>query len=436
MFLDDMSLLACTVGYGSLGLHGALGYDDRTVTVQQQPYAHALSAHPPSLLVWELDARFDELRCQVALDDGVATRESSADFIVAADGHPVAVMPQVRAGDPPRELKANIRSARTLTLLTQTTNWPFSHAVWLEPQVVAFPTGFQPQAWSDCLSRVKLEIPHRLPSAERCIATIASRGYARLLDQLLASLNARKLFRDTLVVVLNVDGDPECGRVIAKHGAMQLDCKRIARPNQTVKAALYSIASLVDARYYICLDADTLVLGDLHPLFDAIEAHPPDSILIARDAFLAQGDLLQQLCTHYRGSPNDLSLLLGRLNGEGEYGFVVNDGVFAGGRQALLGIESIIRNMRHAAAWTDYYPDHGWRNQFIFNLALARLRCASEIDTTYNLQLHMHEVEWRLGRTQVEAWWRGHRAHILHFCGWGREKYLDWRGRLAGGELQ
>jgi D-serine deaminase-like pyridoxal phosphate-dependent protein len=73
MFLDSLSPLRDTVGYGALGLHGSLGYEGKAVSVQRQAYPHAISAHPPSRLLFHCGGRFAAFSCQVALNDDVPT---------------------------------------------------------------------------------------------------------------------------------------------------------------------------------------------------------------------------------------------------------------------------------------------------------------------------------------------------------------------------
>ena len=425
MYLDQLELKEQSVGWGQVGTNGSLGYDGLSVTVQRASHQHAISAHAPSRLVFACDGQFGEFHCQVALNDDVAHKGSSADFVVVADGRVAGVAPQVRAGDPPRDLTLNIKDCRELELLAQTTQWSFCHSVWLDPQVlIAAETN---RNWTDALRRVRAKRPKRALRAKHCVATVVSSGYAPLLDGLLRSLQTRNLPPDTAIVVFNIGKDPECSRMIAQHNAHEIGCEPQARYNAAIKSVLYSVASLVDADKFICLDADMLVLDDLNGVFDAINAHSPDSILIVRDAFLTDGNLLKQLCTHYRGDKKDLNLLPGPIGEESSYQLIVNDGLFAGSRRALLGIDNLMRNMPRAAGWVDQFPDHGWRNQFVFNLVLARLRCGIELDPIYNLQMHMNDATPQTIDTRVQALWRGRKAHVLHFCGWGRDKYSDWR---------
>ena len=80
MYLDALKLLNADVGYGNIGLNGALGYEDKRVAVKGTQYAHAVSAHAPSRLVFELGRRFASFRCQVALNDDVPAGRTHADF--------------------------------------------------------------------------------------------------------------------------------------------------------------------------------------------------------------------------------------------------------------------------------------------------------------------------------------------------------------------
>ena len=86
------------------------------------------------------------------------------------------------------------------------------------------------------------------------------------------------------MVVFAVDPDDECHRVAAKYGATLIHCTARLPINATVKSVLYSVARVVDAPRFLCVDADTLVLGDLRPVFDAIDACPEGSLFAVREA--------------------------------------------------------------------------------------------------------------------------------------------------------
>jgi predicted O-methyltransferase YrrM len=432
VWLDDLPLSHAVVGYGALGMRGSLGYENKQVIVGGRHYPHALSTHPAASLIFRPGGRFSYFTCMVALNDDVPQGRSWADFSVLADGQLVAFASRVVAGAPPQPLRADIRGAQRLELRVRTDCWEFCHAVWLDPQLIEAGAESGADKLIDCLGRAEITMPAIAPQAERCIATIVSPGFSELLDDMLGSLNANGLCQDAILVVFAVNPDEECLRVINKYGAHMIGCRPLAEVNKNLKVVLYSSARFFNAKYFLCLDADMLVLGDLRPVFNALEATAENSILVCRENWRRQFQNLEQaLIELYYGQASDFERLLPDLSGENNFPLVVNDGLFAGSRSALLEIDAFIRGWSEARVWMDERPDISWRNQFVFNLALARLRCGVELDPTYNVQLNTQEVEmiWSDGRLQ--ATWRGRKARALHFNGNGRGKYQEWRSQFA-----
>jgi hypothetical protein len=290
---------------------------------------------------------------------------------------------------------------------------------------------------ADCLGRSAIVLPKTLPRAERCIATVVSPGFEGLLDDMLASLHANGGCPDALVAVFSVRESHEIRRIAAKHGAVLFRCRPQARIDATVKSVLYTVARAVEAERFVCLDADMLVLGSLGPLFAALEVCPEGTILACRERCGWFRDLADALCCGYLygGEESDIQRLLGRQNGEGGYPFVVNDGLFAGNRSALLALDGCIRGMPGVLAWVDERHEIRIRNQFIFNLALAHLSCGVELDPAYNVQLHAEHVDTGVEGGRARAWCAGREARVLHFNGWGRSRHPEYRSLFvpAGG---
>jgi predicted O-methyltransferase YrrM len=431
VYLDSLSPLLAQVGYGELGLSGHLGYEHKLVSVQRQPYRHAFSTHPPARLLFHLNSRFASFRCQVALNDDTARGISDADFLVSVDGRQVASAAAVVAGEPPRMITADITGAQLLELAVATNRWEHCHAVWLDPQVEEAAVDSSPRPVVDCLGRAEITLPSTLPRAERCIATVVSPGYTHLLDDMLGSLYANGGCQDALVLAFALGLDAECARIVAKYRATLIPCQPQAPVNPMSKAVLYSVAQVVEAQQFLCLDADMLILGELRPLFSALDACPQGSILACREGNGTgfQG-LAHALKLAYGGSDLDGQYLFAS-DDEANYALVVNDGLFAGSRAALLALDGTIRGMAGATTWIDQRRDIWWRNQFVFNLALARLRCGIELDGTYNVQLHAQDVRIHRAGARIEAEWHGRPARVLHFSGVGRRKYSEWQGHFA-----
>jgi predicted O-methyltransferase YrrM len=434
MYLDALPLIHAEVGYGMLGTRGKLGYEGKSVVVQRKAYQHALSTHPPARLRFQLDGRYARFHCRVALNDDVPPGVSHADFVVRADGRQVAFVSHVIAGQPPQAIQADISGAQVLELVVTTSHWEYAHAVWLDPEVseLAIETPGSNTRLTDCLERAEILLAAELPQVERCIATVVSPGYEQLLDDMLGSLYANGGCQDARLLVFMLGGNAVCERVVAKYQAIPIPCKVRARVTPMSKALLYSVAKVIDARYYLCLDADMLVLGPLSSVFSAIEACADGSILACREG---NGHGLQNLVYAlelvYGGHRSDLQLLLSKVADEGNYTLIVNDGLFAGSRSALLALDGAIRAMPYAATWTDQRRDIWWRNQFIFNLALAHLHCGVELDPTYNVQLHVQDVQISRREGRIHAIWNGRAVKVLHFSGAGRRKYPEWRNLFA-----
>jgi NPCBM/NEW2 domain len=431
VWLDAVAPVRARVGYGSLGALGSLGYEGKSVCVGGRHYEHALSSHPPAVITYSLRGRFSRFSALVALNDDVPAGSTHADFFVHADRRQIASATNVAPGEPPRPLTVRVTDARVLELSIRTRQWEHCHAVWLDPAIELASERTDAAAITDCLGRTDIHVPEAMPPAERCVATIVSPGFEWLMDDLLGSLRANGGCADARLIVMAVDRTAECRRIAAAHGAVVIECGPKARINPTVKAALYTLPALVDADKFLCLDADMLVVGSLAPIFDMLDACPESAVLAGREAN-GRGlrDLAHALSCVYGGRPSDLARLVGRSNGEAAYPLVINDGIFAGTRRALRAVDGVIRSWPSAATWVDERHDIWWRNQFIFNLALAKLRCGVALDATYNLQLDSQDVDISGRGQSLHASWNGQAVRILHFNGRGRHKYPQWRGRF------
>jgi len=431
--LDQLTPLQSRVGWGRLGIRGDLGYEGKAVCVGGRRYEHAISSHPPARILYYLGGSASTFRCKVALNDDVPLGSSYADFAVIADGSEVAHARYVVAGEVPRDLSVEIAGAQLLELTVSSARWPYSHAVWLEPELDALPDVRPPKEVVDALGYATIELPPPLPRVERCIATVASPGFETMLDDMLGSLVANGGCPGARIVVLLLGASPACETVIAKYRAVPVRCKPLRRLERGCKAILYSIALVAPAERYLCLDADTLVLGDLASLFAAIDVCPAGSVLASREGNSGGlRDLSEAIREIYDGEDADFARLLGSPHDEGSYRLVVNDGVFAGSHDALLALDATLRAMPGAFAWLEERPDVAWRNQFLFNLALARVNCGIQLDDTNNIQLHTTDVEVEGTDVTPAVRWQGQKVRILHVSGYGRGKHPELLGLYAG----
>ena len=433
LHLATIRPLQASVGWGQLGTGGSLGYEGKRVSVGGVQPERALSTHPPARVLYHLGGRAGRFRAQVAINDDVGPGSSQADFKVYADGRQVAAAYEVAAGEPARELLADVTGAQLLELVVTTSRWPHCHAVWIDPEVDELPLTDDATTLEDPLGMAEITLPRALPPAERCIATVASDGFERWLDDLLGSLLANGDVPDARLVVFLLGPSPACEAVAAKYHALPVRCRPLRRPNCGSKAVLYAVARVTAAERYLCLDADMLVMGSLAPVFATLDACPPGRVLACREG---NGhhyrDVEHIMSAAYGGQPGDIARITGGDGAEGGYPLVVNDGLFAGDRTALLGLDGAIRGMPGAAAWIDAAPRLPWRNQAIFNLALARQGNGLELAASYNVQLHATDVVVETGNgRRPSATWHGRPVRVLHASGSGRHRRPELHGRFA-----
>lgn len=430
-YLDSLSPIQIHVGYGNLGMRGELGYENKRVSVHGRQYSHAFSAHPPARMLFNLGGRYSTFRCEVALNDDVPAGASHADFLVFADGRLVGAAPFVEAGRPPYSLDSLIPGAQLLELVVESSRWEYCHAVWLDPRLETETGEPHFAVVRDCLGRAEIVQPSPRPRARRCVATVLSPGFESLADDMLGSLYANGECRDALTVGLVLGESDACARVIAKYKGILVPCRPTAKINPMSKAVAYSVARVVDAEQFVCLDADMVVLGSLFPIFATLEACPEGALLAAREGnghgLQTLGQALSQV---YGGSERDQQEFLS-VPEEAAYSLVVNDGLFAGNRAALLALDGVIRSLPRLSQWVDLRRDMWWRNQFAFNLALAKLRCGIELDGSYNVQLHAQDVQVTHSQAGMKATWRGRPVRVLHRSGVGRRKYTESMGQYA-----
>lgn len=300
-------------------------------------------------------------------------------------------------------------------------------------------------AFVDCLERVELPPPPEPTLLEpircdRCIAAMVSPGFEGYLDDLLTTLAAYGDCPDARVVVFSVNGNDACQRVIAKHGATHVPCRALTTVNAASKGVLYSVAHVVEADKYLCLDTDIFITGSLRPLFDALDALHPQSLLVRRCAPWTKRDvdvhsLARAICRNYAGEASDVAFLTGTQTPD-LYFLKANSGVYAGRRPALLALDAAIRSLQpFASAWIDA-GRHG-RDELIFSLALGSLKTAVEMSSGYNVQLYSQAVSQRRGLDGRPLFFhRGEQARVLHFAtSYGRPLIPKFRKLLGLGEL-
>lgn len=430
LWLDQLVPGFQQVGYGELGSCGSLGYEGQRVEINGVPRRHALSAHAPSRLEFALEGKFHWFCCDVALNDDVPPDRTAADFLVFADGRLCGIARNVRSGQLPRQLRVDISGARELKLVIQHYQWDYCHTVWVDPLLIACDTPQENVKFNDGLLRAEITMPVELPECDLCIMTVGSSGFGDWVDDLFGSICANAQCPNALLAVYSIGDSDEIRRVAEKYNAVVIPCRALNHLNVAVKSVMYTAGRVIRARKFICLDADMLVLDDLRPLTAAIDASPPGSILVCREAKWA-ADLSVAVKSIYGGSDSDLKMLTASdAMLEARYALVANDGILAGSCIAFCALDDLIRGLNDPAGWLDdARVGIPWRNQCLLNLALAQANCGIELDSRYNVQLQLQAVEIRHAAAEFSVTFGGRPATIIHFNGASRGRYPELRGQ-------
>lgn len=431
-WLDTLEPHHIQVGYGDLGRHGNLGYENKPVEINGELRSHSLSAHASSKLTYHLRGHYSHFYCQVAINDDVGSDSTSADFQILVDGRLAAIARNVRSCQIPRQISIDVRGVDRLDLIALRHRWDFCHTVWVDPCLVSIDPAEQAVTLTDALRRAEITLPQNLARAELCLATVGSPGFENWIDDLFGSICANAQCPHAMLAIFAFGESDHLRQVAEKYRAVLIPCRPLAPIDCTAKSVLYSIARVIPARKFICLDADMLVLDDLRPVVHAIDSAPEGSIFVCREAMWV-ADLAEGLEKIYAGKRSDINELLGQVNPvEARYPLVVNDGIFAGTAEAITGIDDAIRCFHAPIEWmTDPRANIPWRNQFLFNLALAQTSSGIELDPRFNVQLNSQQLEFsEIGTSVIASTLTSRKASVVHFNGVSRHYFPEWRGRF------
>ncbi len=273
----------------------------------------------------------------------------------------------------------------------------------------------------DCLHQVEIVYKPTIPTTKRCIATFLAPGDEWLLDAMLKGLHSYGDCEECLICVFDFSHTDTSRNVIEQHNDVSIHCRAISDLHSASKSILYSVARVIDAEQYLCLDPDILILDSLQPVFALTTSTNDHSIYVCSEGNgYIKGTLESALRNFYGGEIEDIIRINSSFRDVAEYSFIINDGFFTGRRAALLALDTLVRSMKHTETWISKL---WWRNQFLFNLALAQLNIAAALDDGYNYQLHWHQAAIAIINNQVDILWNGQQVKCAHFNGMSRTKH-------------
>jgi len=416
--------------FGDLGLCGKLGYDDLLVSVKLRHHTTSIAFHPPGKVVYELDGEYEHFTALIGFND-TSLYGIKADFLVYADDVLVAAACGVCVNDQPREIFANINQATKLELVVETNTPQGCHPVWIAPTLHKEKMSLYPGV----LGRAWGRIPDVIPVCEKCIFTTLTPNFVGMLDDMLGSLYINGDCQDASIFIFALNADDKCRRLASKYNATIIPISVENTHTLVLKSLVYSVASFINADYYLMLDADMFILQSLDSIFNTIKAANESNILVCREYNIPQDHTLRHLLTTdghpYFGEPGNDAFL--QIKEEGETTFIVNGGLIGGSRKAWLSLDSAMRTyMPHSSAWDMQKPGVTWREQAIFNLALGKTQHYTELNPNFNVQMLFAKPNIQVHEKFLLAFMNRQIVHVLHFNGVpGKEAYKPFAGKFS-----
>lgn len=431
MLLCDLNPISFECVYGELGLGGKIGYEDLLISVRSRYYTNALSFHPHGQVVYDINGDYEYFTAQIGFNDS-SFPGTYCDFLIYADDVLVAAACNIGGNDEPREIFANLNGARTIKLVVETTSPIGCHPVWIQPSIhkekhMLFPS---------VLGRAHGRIPDKISVCEKCIFTTLTPNYVDMLDNMLGSLFVNGECQDASLFFFVLNPDDKCKKLAKKYNATMFSITVENTQTLLLKSLVYSVASFINADYYLMLDADMIILRSLAPIFDTLKTTDERNILVSREENLIPSNFtLRHLISTdifpYKGAEGDDVFL--RIGHEGENTFIVNGGMIAGSRKAWLSLDSTMRSyMPRSSLWDIKNPSIKWREQAIFNLALAKTGLYTEISHLFNFQMCHVTPDIQIHENFIVAFYDKHLINVLHFNGLpGKEKYPPFERKFS-----
>ena len=411
MYLNEINNFYKKSQYGDIGVNGQLGYDGHLISIQGRYYENSISAHPPSVLIFDLNKEYNNITCEVGLND-TSHADASADFYIYADNILVSCCYNVIPKEKPRKINANIHYCEKLRLEIRTNNPVFTHAVWLDPIV-----SISNNSIVASMGEILIEDPEIQEHYDICVATCISPEYTKFAYTFLESIKLNSNLTEYKIILFALDINQEIIEIAEKYHCKIVNCKFPNNKGFFFKTAMYSVAKIIDADKYLIIDIDTVIQKPINQVFESMNSLSRNNILITREEQVHFNKSIGSAVTSnewpYFGFPEDANLL-NLQEKDFNFRFVCNGGVIFGFKESILALEDLIKSfMPYSKQWESLNPNVYWREQGILNLAISRMNSTITLDSSYNYQLLHKSIE-----DSVDA-------HILHFNGENGKKQFN-----------
>ncbi len=266
----------------------------------------------------------------------------------------------------------------------------------------------------DCLERLEIEPPNI--QCDRAIITVVTPGYENMATTMLDSL---RRFGDTpeATIVVFCVGEAFANMAMMP-GITRIRCHAIERNSPAVKGALYSASRFINARSFISLEADMLIVGSLQPLWSLIENSRANSLMGCRAQLHDERFTLSKVLDQENAPPSDLKF----LTNEEDYNslFWFNGGLLCGQRAAFNELDSqLAAMMPFVSMWIDGALEKPFGDELAMNVAAGLMENIGELAGCWNVQFYdLNRDHWlHTERTPdgLKFSRLGETARVLHF---------------------
>lgn len=391
MKLDECKILNSEVGYGTIGINSNPGYDI-IISVNNNTIENYISAHPNSILEFEIPSGAKYFSCKIALNDS-SDSNTSANFEIKIDGETSFLSKNIKKNKI-QNVEVFLNNNHKIELICTFNENPICHALWIEPKIE-----FDLPKYSICSFNTTLIDNSTIlkEKTELCICSFFDENNFKYFENLYIQIKRYTnenikfvIFCEEWIDELLKFDDVHVIKIKDKSG-VRISSKKTGFLN---KSSLYSVAKYVNSNKYLLIDVDIICTGDILNIFDQIKNS--DTLYVTRDAHtegLSFGDIISESWSAYEGNHKCKEILClspQEINNE----FIMNSGVIAGSRSALLSFESELKKILPLSEF--YFNENksnGLREQAVANLAVIRHKDYEILHKQYNLQVLWEEVD-------------------------------------------
>lgn len=413
----------------SLRLNPFFYRDDIALSVKSTFYEKSLPFSSNESISFEVSKKFKNFTTFVALNDS-SNFDCECDFLVFADDKIVGFSPSINRNSKIVKITCNLNEATKITLQTRSNSNINCHPIWIEPILNETKEEYILSANSE----IQIFYDNYCLECETCLFSICDSNSYEIVDNLWSSILINsKLSKFKFVLYTDKNNVNKLQYLIDKFDPIVIFYKTFHENNIWLKYVAYTISNIVDAKYYLYLDIDMIVLEPLIEIIKILENSDPNILLMASESknaiytFYTLGKLLSDNGKPYFSDKNALKLL-DVTESEEKFEFIINTGLIAGDKMGFLSLESMLKRMApESNIWLHQNPGCDWREQCLVNLAIARTKNCKELDQKFNMQLLYENPEVKNLNNKLIANSHDNIIHILHFNGdVGKNKFKNY----------